>query len=182
MNKKTKFLLISIWIITSRFYDSYSTYQFTPSLDKEANPLVSILGLGWLPLLTIISLLTLGIIYLYYLVTFKPFNIIPKEKGYSLKEFISFTHFGTKSNFNQIFYKIPKGKKRLIYYVGNLFPIMLSFAGIVSTLMWLGINYYEPYYNFHKAQYIYLLLIISCIFIIYNWYKKMYDNYLTSNK
>lgn len=182
MNKKTQFILVSCWILATRFYDAYSTYQFTPALDKEANPLVSVLGLGWTPLLAIISILTLIIIYAYYLVTFKSFDLTPKVRGYSLKEFISFTYFGTKENFVQIFYKIPKGRKRLLFYVGNLFPSMLSFAGLVSTLMWLGINYYEPYYNFHKAQYIYILLIISCLFIIYNWYKKMYNKYLESNE
>lgn len=181
MSKKGNFILVSIWIIISRFYDAYATYQFTPDLKLEANPLVSILGLNWTGLLIIYCTLCLLILYLFYISSFNKFNLLPSEKGYSFKEFFTYIYLGKKDSFLKLFYKLPNSKGRLIQYVGTLFPKMLSFIGIITTLMWLGINYYEPYYYFHKAIYIYSIIIIGSLIIIYKWHKKMYLNYTKSD-
>ncbi len=45
--KTLKFLVILLWILLSKSYDAYCTYLHTPDLSKEANPLVSVLGLNW---------------------------------------------------------------------------------------------------------------------------------------
>jgi hypothetical protein len=42
--KTLKFLIILLWILFSKSYDAYCTFQHTPDLSKEANPLVSLLG------------------------------------------------------------------------------------------------------------------------------------------
>mgnify|MGYP000595252376 CR=1 FL=1 len=54
MNKKLKFTITTIWILLTRWFDAFSTYRHTPDLGKEANPLVSIFGFGWTPLLVVI--------------------------------------------------------------------------------------------------------------------------------
>ena len=40
---------MTFWILLTRWFDAYSTYQYTPDLGKESNPLVSIFGFGWTP-------------------------------------------------------------------------------------------------------------------------------------
>jgi hypothetical protein len=77
MTKKTKFILTTLWIILSRSYDAYCTNQLTPDLSQEANPLVSVLGLTWTPLLIVLSILTIYSIYAYYIQVFKPMNLVP---------------------------------------------------------------------------------------------------------
>ena len=44
MNRKLKFIIMTVWILLTRGYDTYATYQHTPDLDKKANPLVSVFG------------------------------------------------------------------------------------------------------------------------------------------
>lgn len=57
MNKTLKYSLTTAWIIFSRAYDAHCTAQLTPDLSKEANPLVTVVGIStWTPLLAIISL------------------------------------------------------------------------------------------------------------------------------
>ena len=68
MNKKIKFTLITVWVVFSRSYDAYCTNIYTPDLSKEANPLVSILGVSsWTTLLIILCILTIYVIYSYYI-------------------------------------------------------------------------------------------------------------------
>lgn len=178
MNKTSKFTLMATWILFSRSYDAYCTYQLTPDLSKEANPLVSILGMTWSPLLITIGLLSVYVIYAYYISIFKPKDLLPKEKGYTFSEFIAFTYLGYKDSWTAIFYKFPKDVSRFNNWMGHNMTSALAFAGLVSTVMWLLINNSEFYKHIHSVALIYSILIIGCLAIIYNWNKKMYKGYL----
>lgn len=85
MNKIAKYSLTTAWIVFSRSYDAYCTHALTPDLSHEANPLVSVLGMTWTPLLITISLLTIYALYAFYVATFKPQYLLPTEKGFSLR-------------------------------------------------------------------------------------------------
>jgi len=75
MNTKQKFTIVTVWILLTRGYDTYATFQHTPDLDKEANPLVSVFGFNWTPLLVAVG--SLYVIYTYYLATFQTYNFEP---------------------------------------------------------------------------------------------------------
>ena len=80
MNKKLKFALTTIWILFSRSYDAYCTNLLTPDLSKEANPLVTVVGVSsWTTLLIILGILTIYVIYAYFISVFRPMNLLPKE-------------------------------------------------------------------------------------------------------
>lgn len=178
MKKSTKFIAVSTWIISTRIYDAYCTYQLTPNLEKESNPLVSILGMSWTPLIAIIGILTNYTVFCYFLVIFKPMKLIPTNKGYSFKNFVAFLYLGKSDNWPAILYKLPKDFQRFNQYFGILMSQFLVFAGIVSTSMWFLINYTNWYKNVHSAAVIYTILIVGCVFIAYFWNKKMYQYYI----
>lgn len=179
MNKKLKFTLISAWILFSRSYDAYCTYLLTSDLTKEANPLVTILGVSsWSTLLVIIGTLTIYVIYAYFISVFKPMDLIPKEKGYTFGQFITFLYIGNKENVFSIFYKLPKDLKRANTYFGQILTQCLVYAGVVSTIMWLFINYTNFYKTIHSAPLVYLILIGGCLIIAYKWNKDLYKKYL----
>ena len=182
MNKTRKFLFTAIWILFSRSYDAYYTFQLTPDLSKEANPLVSIFGLTWTPLLIVLGVLTIYTLYAYYVRTFNPINLSPTEKGYNFSNIVAYTYLGHKDNWYSILYKIPKNFNRFNQYMGQLLTSCLVYAGIVSTTMWLLINKTEYYKEIHTAPLIYLILIIGSIVIIYNWNKTVYDEYIATFK
>jgi Kef-type K+ transport system membrane component KefB len=180
MNKKLKFTITTIWILLTRWFDAFSTYRHTPDLGKEANPLVSIFGFGWTPLLVVIVALSIYVIYAYYLATFQTFNLVPSEKGYSFSHFIGYVYIGKKQSWISLFYKFPKDLNRLNHFVGQLLSRCLVFAGFLSTAMWLLINNTEFYKSIHSAPMIYLILIIGSVYIFYRWFKNIYNEYLTS--
>ena len=178
MNKKIKFIVTTSWILFSRTYDAYCTNLHTPDLSKEANPLVSIAGVSsWTTLLIILSLLTIYAVYAYFISVFKPMNLFPKDKGYSFGNFMAYLYLGNKDNWTATFYKLPKDVKRLNNYMGHVLTKFLVYAGFVSTLMWLLINYSNYYKSIHSATMIYSILFVGCAIISYKWNKSHYRKY-----
>jgi len=176
--KILKILIILLWILFSKSYDVYCTYLHTPDLSKEANPLVSVLGLNWFLLLIVIGSLTIYTCYTLSLISFKPIKLYPLEKGYSFSNFIAYMYFGKKSSWLSILYRIPPIRnKRFHYTFGNIFVRYLVFAGIVSTVMWLLINNSEYYREIHNHLVIYGILISGTYIILYNYYRTNYNKY-----
>lgn len=63
MNKKTKAVIIMVIFTLLTLADCYLTWAQTPDLSMEANPLVSVFGLGWFSLI-LSNIITLGAFYL----------------------------------------------------------------------------------------------------------------------
>ena len=177
MLKRIKFIIITTWILFSRSYDVYCTYQLTPDLNKESNPLTSIFGMTWTPLLITLSLLIIYLIYAYYLSVFKSKNLLPAEKGYTFNEFITYTYLGYKADLIALLYKFPKDINRFHQWTGENLTACISFAGFVSTIMWLLINHSTYYKTVHSSYAVYSILILGCLCIIYFKNKKMYQKY-----
>ncbi len=180
MGKRTRFVLITVWIVCSRAYDAYCTYQLTPDLTHEANPLVTVVGVSsWSVLLFIIGLLTAYVIYAYYRHVFHPIDILPKEEGFTLSNMIAFTYLSRKDNWYAVFYKLPSTFSWFTNYMGAVMTKGLIYAGMVSTIMWLLIRHTEFYPPLHSPALIYSILITGCIVIIYRWNCKMHLAYLS---
>lgn len=180
MTKRTKFTITTAWILFTRSYDAYCTSQFTPDLSKESNPLVSVFGMTWTPLLITIGLLSIYLLYVYYISVFKPKDLFPSEKGYTFSEFIAFAYLGRKDNWTAIFYKFPNKLSRFNHWMGKNLTRCLAFAGFVSTIMWLLINNTDFYKAIHSVSLIWSIIIIGSFVIIYNWNKRMYRKYLAN--
>ncbi|MCB0663109.1 MAG: hypothetical protein KDC24_10240, partial [Saprospiraceae bacterium] len=174
-----KFLSLTAWLVITRTVDVFATFQFTPDLQKEANPMVSVFGLhSWSIMLTVISLLVAGVIYLYYIHVFKKDLPHPVEKGMAFSEFSGYLFFGEKRPWYHMLYHIPKGLKRNVQVMGVILPYGLAFAGLVSTLMWYGIYFLpELYRPYHSVFAIWTLLGLGCIasWLIFAWVE--FDKY-----
>lgn len=175
---KTKFYLLTAWIIFSRSFDAYCTNLHTPDLSKEANPLVSFFGLSWSPLLLILGLLMVFVIYGYYLSVFKPIQLDPEEKGLTFMEYCTYRYLGKKANWSALLFQFPTTKARFSRVMGELLAPCLAYAGVVSTIMWLLIFNSEWYRSMHSAANIYIYLVAGCGVLSYAIYKKKYGAYL----
>jgi hypothetical protein len=175
---KTKFYLLTAWIIFSRSFDAYCTNLHTPDLSKEANPLVSFIGLTWSPLLLILGLLMFLVIYGYYLSVFKPIQLDPEEKGLTFMQFSTFRYLGKKANWSALLLQFPTSPARFSRVMGELLAPCLAFAGLVSTIMWLLIFNSEWYRAIHQAAVVYAILSFGCVLIAYLQYKKYYQQYV----
>ncbi|AZQ63748.1 hypothetical protein EI427_16405 [Flammeovirga pectinis] len=180
MNKKLYFFLISSWIIISRILDVYYTYQFTPDLSKEANPIVSIFGISsWSILSFIITVVVIYVIYTFYLVIFKPFDLLPNEKGYSYSNIIAYLFLGVKESWLSVFYKFPKSYKRMKYYIGHILPVSFAYVGLITTIMWLLINNTESFYTeYYRLKYVLVIILLPIVSFIFVWTYLMYKKYL----
>ena len=178
LKKAQKFILVTIWILLSRAYDAWSTYHHTPDLTKEANPMVSALGMGWIPLLTTIGLLSTYIIYAFYQSTFNTRNLAPQQKGLSFIDYSVYLYLGEVKHWSVFLYQIPKEKWRLHQYFGAVLAPCLVYAGMLSTIMWLLIKNWNPYKDMHNPLLIYTLLVGGCFIIAYRFHRKSYQLYL----
>ena len=182
-NSKTlKFIAVTTLILFSRSYDAYCTHTLTPDLSKEANPLVTVAGVSsWSVLLIILGCLTAYALFAFYIRTYKPTNLLPEEKGYSLNHFVAFLFLGYKDQWFATLYKLPSSLNRFNNYMGEVLTKCLVYAGVVSTLMWILIHNSEYYRSIHSAPFIYSILIVGCFAIIFRWNKSEYKLYLQSN-
>lgn len=181
INKKLKFIITVVWILFTRIYDAFCTYQLTPDLSRESNPLVSVLGMNWLPLLITIGLLSVYIIYCYYLSIFRTKDLLPEEKGFSFGNVIAYVYLGWKDSWTAIFYKFPKDLSRFNQFMGQVFTRCLVFAGFISTIMWVLIHNSAFYRKIHSVLLVDGAIAIGCFTIVYIWIKKMYKDYLSKN-
>ncbi|MEN9698898.1 MAG: hypothetical protein RLZZ301_96 [Bacteroidota bacterium] len=182
MAKQLKFTITLFWILFTRGFDAYCTNLHTPDLRKEANPLVSVIGISsWTLLLFIICALLLYVCYAYYQRVFHEQHLEPSEKGYSFSQFAAFLYLGEATHWTAMLYRYPKDFKRLHQYLGSILTPCLVYAGFISTPMWLLIRYSESYRTMHSAALIYTILISGCMLIVVQWNRKLYKKYITSN-
>lgn len=182
MTKKLKFAAATVWILISRAYDAYCTNQFTPDLSQEANPLVSVLGLSWTGLLVVLGLLTVYTLYIFYISTFRPINLLPTEAGYTFSQIVAYTYLGRKAEWTAIFHKFPGSVERFNHWMGQTLAHCLVYAGIISTAMWLLINNSATYRAVHSAALIYTVIVLGCLLITYRWNRVMYTRYISSSE
>jgi hypothetical protein len=178
MNKTTRYILATVWILFSRSFDAYATWQHTPDLQKEASPLVAVLGLDWLPLLSLLALFVAYVLFAYWRALFGSYSILPAEKGLNLSEFTGYLATGRKTKWWALLYQFPKTRAHFHAYFGYLLTICLSVAGVVSTLMWVLIWYSDAYRNVHSVALIYSVILGGCVLAVGLWLRKLYTGYL----
>jgi hypothetical protein len=179
MRQTVKFTVVTLWILLSRSYDAYCTYLHTPDLSREANPLVSVVGISsWTPLLLILGALTLYAVYAFYVSLYRPVDLLPSEKGLGFGTFAAYVYLGRPDHWTATLYKLPTDMRRLHPYMGHVLTRCLAYAGVVSTLMWLLIRHSEAYRQVHSAALVYTVLVLGCALIIYGWNKRLYQRYL----
>lgn len=178
MKPFTRFVFVSLFIVLTRLYDAYCTYQYTPDLKHEANPLVTFLGLGWGGLFVVIGGLVVYIIHTYYVALFKTDDFLPREGSYTFGQFTAYLYFGRVEHWIAFLYKLPSSLKRFNQYMGMMMPSLLVFAGVVSTIMWLLINNIPNYMqNYHSATVIYIILVLGSTLITLYWNFKLWKTY-----
>jgi hypothetical protein len=181
MKRIMKFTLLTTWIIFSRVVDLYATARFTPDLKQEGNPLVTLGGLSWTPLVIIVTCLVAYSIYALYISIFKEYKILPTEKGLNFGKFFAYIHLGQNDHWTSVMYKLPNDPMRWTHLIGYLLPSAFAFAGIVTTLMWIFINYIPGFYtSYYKLNVVYLIILIGTIIIWTRYYSRLYIKYKLS--
>jgi hypothetical protein len=178
--QKNKFYLLAILFLLGRVFDIVTTALFTPNLDREANPIVSVLGANWTVVILLQVLLGALILYglfLYYHSVFE----LPALKQLCFTEFISYMNFNTTNSFYKLFYTLPKNTSYFIAHSGFVLTqtlIISSFFVGISTSFLLISEAYRKFYNHGMVYFIYAGMIALAIFNSYSFYRKSYKAYL----
>ncbi|MDR1669973.1 MAG: hypothetical protein LBR76_08450 [Oscillospiraceae bacterium] len=129
----------TFWILNSVhgflvLTDGLLTYLGTPDLTYEANPLVSVFGLGWGALFTVnVMVFSLCIVLSYYNYVKYKRPEIPYE-GYC--EYSSMLFYGRPDRFRWSFYKLPKYWKPVFAASGYALGIALPADRFIIDFQW----------------------------------------------
>lgn len=174
-----KFILLSILLILTRLADILTTYQSTPDLKYEFNPLVSKLGLGWTGLILTQVAFLLLIIYALWIYCFRNVEVLPVENKLSMKKFVSLFYFKNTTSFFKIFYKLPTNKNSFLYSAGYIATYTLIIIRVMissSTFLLLKNKTYKDFYNNISGWIcLYLLGIVLGIYYSIKFFKNEYN-------
>lgn len=128
-----KFFGISLLYLLLVFADNYTTYLYTPDLSMEANPLVSLGGLGWKELI-IEGIVAVAIVsFMAYLPFVYYKRTVVQCKGF--REYVSKVFF-KRSDKNKLFAWVPIG-------YGAAIAGILSRIYVVTKAIF-ALNGYKP--------------------------------------
>jgi hypothetical protein len=127
-------------MILGRIADTLVTYAFTPNLALEANPLASVLGLGWPTLLAVNLLAIAAVAFCTLRWCARPTDYQPSAEVHDLWSFASFACYG------QVYRPLTFLRKRLLspptqrghtmQLVGAVMPLTIAVISVVAVLSW----------------------------------------------
>lgn len=183
--KIKEFICLFLGVFLTRLGDVIGTYHYTPNLAAEANPMVSLFGLGWVYLLCaqIGAIIFSTILNYQSLFIIQPFTI--KVSNLKLEEYLSTLYFNriSKWKWSYAFTKRPFGKKQTLYMYGWTIPRILILVGLIIITFHLMLAYIPRYKEIHKFFVIPMyLLILSCIPLVqFHYLYSRYRNYKSLN-
>jgi len=185
--EKTKFYSFSIIALVMAAGDLGITYIGSPDLAFEANPLITVFGLGWSALIIaniIVYAFTVALLYIAF-IKYKR-KIVQCE---NFMQYMSMLYFDRPDKQKWLWYKFPKGKEKMImsfapvgYAVAYTFPI-IRFIAIFGWVMFLAapdfcyLCYFDLPHVFFDHMEIVILAVTGIIFLfilVYYWFKKEY--------
>lgn len=132
---KGKFYFFVFFYFFLMIIDGLCTYIGTPDLKMEANPLVSVMGLGWTSLfIANFAALTLYIIITHY--TYVKY-IPPKINEKKITRYLSQLFFYRPDKFSWTFYRLPKNWRPFWALLGYAFSWSLPLSRIFTVAEWI---------------------------------------------
>lgn len=153
--KRTYFLTIAL-IVLLRATDLLLTWFYTPDLDTEYNPLVSILGHSWGGLIgtQLLFLVMIALCGAYYF--FKPKRNV-ECKGLNFPDFIYYYFFHTLKPWPQRFFSKVVDRNAHMLFNGFMFlsvAILISlFAILNNSLLLMRAEWYEQFLLHHYSYF-----------------------------
>lgn len=135
------FVALSIGLMTlGRVADTLVTYHFTPGLDLEANPLASVLGWGWGPLLAVNLVALLAIAYCSIRWCAQPQRYEYSAEVHDLWSFASYACYGRVypplTFLRRRLLMPPPNRAHTLHLVGAVMPFTVAVISVVAVLSW----------------------------------------------
>lgn len=153
--KRTYWLLLTL-VVLLRATDLFLTWLYTPDLDTEYNPLVSILGHSWKGLIgtQLLFLIAIALFGAYYF--FKPKRNVERP-GLNFPDFIYYFFFHTQKPWPQRFFSKVVDRNAHMLFNGFMFlsvAILISlFAILNNSLLLIRSEWYEQFLLRHYSYF-----------------------------
>lgn len=179
MNRKLKCCSLLGILLLLMLLDGLLTYINTPDLAREANPLVTVFGLGWGALFTA-NLIAFILLFLLAWQAFVKYDtlVAPAENR---REYLSQLYFGRPDKFIWTLYKLPKKWGPVFAMFGYVFLFSMMLARVILVFEWLTVDVRVPVYDDLRRMAPYgrldiVLALLFAVYLIFRWidmeYKK----------
>lgn len=147
MNSRTFVICSLALMILGRVADTLVTYHFSPGLELEANPLASVLGLGWLPLLGVNLLVVAAIAVCSIHWCARPSSYGHSDEVHDLWSFASFACYGRVypplTFLRRRLLMPPANRAHTLHLVGAVMPVTIAVMSVVAVLSWDALYGYQ---------------------------------------
>jgi hypothetical protein len=174
-----EFAALAALLLLTRAGDGLLTHAITPDLSREANPVSSVLGLGWAGLIAAAAVVLAGVMWLNYVSLTRPCDNFPAEFGADWPAFRA-DYFDVRGT--ALFARHPG--RVFAYVCGYAFPrAIIAWSVLLLTHNWLVLTdavWYRPIRAYRLSFAIYLALPAFCFILVHQLQRQDYRRYAAS--
>jgi len=184
---KLRFITFALIALSAAIADLSITYIGSPDLAFEANPLITVFGLGWTALIVANIIVYIFSLFLLYMAFIKyRRKIIECE---TFPRYLSMLYFDRPDKQKWLLYKFPKGNDKILmcfapvgYAVAYVFPV-IRLVAIFGWIMFLTFPeicflcfFGMPHIFFQHIEIVFFAALgtLLLLTLVYYWYKKEY--------
>ncbi len=145
-------------MILGRIADTLVTYAFTPNLALEANPLASLLGLGWPTLLAVNLLAVAAVAFCTLRWCARPTDYPQSPEVHDLWSFASFACYGRVYSpltfLRKRLLSPPTQRGHTLQLIGAVMPLTIAVISAVAVFSWhalYGVTPSAAYVHFYSS-------------------------------
>lgn len=169
-----------VWIAVLRFLDLYITYRYTPDLQCEWNPLVSLFGFSWAGFIVaqiIVVVFVASLMYFYF--NRKPVIIV--QDGLSFDDFIYAYFFGKPLPWPARMFSLPTNPQRHLVFNGFIFMAITigisGFAIVNNLLLAARVEWYVGFVARYYTMYFPVCFAATTVLSLYFFFSIEYGKY-----
>jgi len=177
------YIITILWIVLLRFLDLYITFRYTPDLECEWNPLVSLFGVSWSGFIATQVLIVLFVATLmFFYFNRKPTKMV--YNGLSFDDFIYTYFFGSPRPWPIRMLSFPTNPQPHLVFNGFIFMLMTilisNFAIINNILLMAHVEGYAEFVA--RYHHIYFPVSFAAILVLslYTFFAIEYAKYKES--
>lgn len=182
--KTLAFSLVVTLLFVLRITDLAITFHYTPDLNHEFNPLVSVFGASWGTFIFFQFLLFCIIsTFIYFFFFHERFTV--DIVGLSFSDFVYYYFNGEVKPFHKRFSVFPKYYRRHLAFNGFILMILSIatsiYAIIHNTMLVNGVGWYIELIHYHYKSVFTILLLTGVIISAYSFFLMEYNRYKCGN-
>jgi len=170
--------LAGVFLI-SRVLDLLVTRLYSPSLQREANPVASVLGFGWAGLLCANALGSIVVVWAILLWRRRPLTVPAGNAARDYWSFASICYYSKvyppPTFLIRSLYRMPSEWRGMFHMLGFVGPAVVSCMSVIAALNWMMLDS-PTYRNFSRETFPWYPYV-GPVFVLYYLFFLIYYSY-----